>query len=129
MSEHVTKRMKAKRERRERAHLRVRKRVRGNAERPRLSVYKSLRYIYAQVIDDDQGTTLAQANSADPEVRGQLGGGATAGKAAAKLVGELVAVRVKERGVEKVVFDRGGYVYHGRVQALADAAREKGLQF
>lgn len=128
MSEHVTKRMKAKRERRERAHLRVRKRVRGTPERPRLSVYKSLRYIYAQVIDDERGTTLAQANSADPEVKGQLGG-ATAGKAAAKLVGELVAARAKERGVEKVVFDRGGYIYHGRVQALADGAREKGLQF
>jgi large subunit ribosomal protein L18 len=128
MSEHVTKRMKAKRERRERAHLRVRKRVRGDAGRPRLSVYKSLRYIYAQVIDDDQGVTLAQANSADPAVREQLGG-ATAGKAAAKLVGELVAARAKERGVERVVFDRGGYVYHGRVQALAEAAREKGLQF
>ena len=128
MSEHVTKRMKAKRERRERAHLRVRKRVRGSAERPRLSVYKSLRYIYAQVIDDDRGTTLAQANSADPEVKSQVGA-ATAGKAAAKLVGELVAARAKERGVEKVVFDRGGYVYHGRVQTLAEAAREKGLQF
>ena len=128
MTEHVTLRMKAKRERRERAHLRVRKRVRGNAERPRLSVYKSLRYIYAQVIDDDRGTTLAQANSADPEIKGQVGT-ATAGKAAAKLVGELVAARAKEKGVEKVVFDRGGYVYHGRVQTLAEAAREKGLQF
>jgi large subunit ribosomal protein L18 len=128
MSEHVTKRMKAKRERRERAHLRVRKRVRGTPERPRLSVYKSLRYIYAQVIDDDRGTTLAQASSADPEVRGQVGG-STASRAAAKLVGELVAARAKERGVDKVVFDRGGYVFHGRVQALADAAREKGLQF
>jgi large subunit ribosomal protein L18 len=128
MSEHVTKRMKAKRERRERAHLRVRKRVRGDAERPRLSVYKSLRYIYAQVIDDDRGATLAQASSADPDVRSQLGG-STAGKAAAKLVGELVAARAKERGVERVVFDHGGYVYHGRVQALAEAAREKGLQF
>jgi large subunit ribosomal protein L18 len=128
MSDHVTKQMKAKRERRERAHLRVRKRVRGTPERPRLSVYKSLRYIYAQVIDDERGETLAQANSADPSVREQLTG-STAGKAAAKLVGELVASRAKERGVEKVVFDRGGYVYHGRVQALAEAAREKGLQF
>jgi len=128
MSDHVTKRMKAKRQRRERAHLRVRKRVRGTPERPRLSVYKSLRYIYAQVIDDERGETLAQANSADAAVREQLGG-ATAGKAAAKLVGELVASRAKERGVEKVVFDRGGYVYHGRVQALAEAAREKGLHF
>jgi large subunit ribosomal protein L18 len=114
MSDHVTLRMRAKRERRERAHLRVRKRVRGSAERPRLSIYKSLRYIYAQVIDDDRGVTLAAANS---------------GKAAAKLVGELVAQRAKDKGVDKVVFDRGGYVYHGRVQELADAAREKGLQF
>jgi len=128
MSEHVTKRMKAKRERRQRAHLRVRKRVRGDAERPRLSVYKSLRYIYAQVIDDDRGVTLAQASSADPALREQFSG-STAGKAAAKLVGELVAARAKEHGVEKVVFDRGGYIYHGRVQALAEAAREKGLQF
>jgi len=124
----ITKKMKGKRERRERAHLRVRKRVRGTGERPRLSIYKSLRFIYAQVIDDDKGTTLAAANSADPAVREQLGT-STSGKAAAKLVGELVAARAKERGVDKVVFDRGGYVYHGRVQALAEAAREKGLQF
>jgi large subunit ribosomal protein L18 len=124
----ITKRMKAKRERRERAHLRVRKSVRGSAERPRLSVYKSLRFIYAQVIDDDLGTTLAAASSADPAIREQVGV-STGSKAAAKLVGELVAARAKERGVEKVVFDRGGYIYHGRVQVLADAAREKGLQF
>ncbi len=124
----ITKKMKGKRERRERAHLRVRKRVGGTEERPRLSIYKSLRFIYAQVIDDDKGTTLAAANSADPAVREQLGK-STSGKAAAKLVGELVAARAKERGVDKVVFDRGGYIYHGRVQALAEAAREKGLQF
>jgi large subunit ribosomal protein L18 len=128
MTEHITKKMRAKRERRERAHARVRNRVRGSAERPRLSVYKSLRYIYAQVIDDDLGTTLAQASSADPEIRGQVGN-STSGKAAAKLVGEVVAARAKEKGIDKVVFDRGGYVYHGRVQAIADAAREKGLQF
>jgi large subunit ribosomal protein L18 len=128
MSDYITKRMKAKRERRERAHLRLRKRVRGSAERPRLSVYKSLRFIYAQLIDDDKGVTLAQASSSDPAVREQVGA-STAGKAAAKLVGELMAARAKERGVEKVVFDRGGYVYHGRVQALAEGAREKGLQF
>src|SRR5688500_13780775 len=119
MSDHVTLRMKAKRERRERAHLRVRKRVRGSAERPRLSIYKSLRYIYAQVIDDERGVTLAAANSADPAIREQIGG-STSGKAAAKLVGELVAQRAKDKGVDKVVFDRGGYVYHGRVQVLAD---------
>jgi large subunit ribosomal protein L18 len=124
----ITKRMKAKRERREKAHLRVRKRVRGDAERPRLSVYKSLRFIYAQVIDDTRGVTLAQANSSDPAVREAVGN-STSGKEAAKRVGELVAERAREKGVEKVVFDRGGYVYHGRVQALAEAAREKGLQF
>ena len=124
----ISKRMKGKRERRERAHLRVRKRVRGSAERPRLSIYKSLRFIYAQVIDDDKGTTLVAASSADPALREQLGK-STSSKAAAKAVGELVAERAKEQGVDKVVFDRGGYVYHGRVQALAEAAREKGLQF
>ncbi|HEX3551850.1 MAG TPA: 50S ribosomal protein L18 [Thermoanaerobaculia bacterium] len=120
--------MKAKRQRRERAHLRLRKRVRGSAERPRLSVYKSLRFIYAQLIDDDKGVTLAQASSSDAAVREQVGG-STSSKAAAKLVGELVAARAREKGVEKVVFDRGGYVYHGRVQALAEGARDKGLQF
>ena len=124
----ITKRMKAKRARREKAHLRARTRVQGTSARPRLSVYKSLRFIYAQVIDDTRGHTLAQASSADPAVREALGK-SPAGKEAAKKVGELVAQRAREQGVEKVVFDRGGYVYHGRVQALADAAREKGLQF
>ncbi len=128
MSDSITKRMKAKRQRRERAHLRLRKRVRGSAERPRLSVYKSLRFIYAQLIDDDKGVTVAQASSSDAAVREQVGG-STSSKAAAKLVGELVAARAREKGVEKVVFDRGGYVYHGRVQALAEGARDKGLQF
>jgi large subunit ribosomal protein L18 len=124
----ITKRMKAKRARRERAHLRLRKRVQGSPERPRLSIYKSLRYIYAQVIDDEHGVTLAQANSSDPAIREAVGS-STASKEAAKRVGELVAERAKEKGVGKVVFDRGGYIYHGRVQALAEAAREKGLQF
>jgi len=126
--DHVVKTMKQKRERRHRAHLRVRARVKGSAERPRLSVYKSLRFIYAQVIDDAKGTTLAQASSAEPELKGRLAG-STKDKAAAKLVGELVAERAKAKGIDRVVFDRGGYVYHGRVQALAEAAREKGLQF
>jgi large subunit ribosomal protein L18 len=124
----ITKRMKAKRERRERAHLRLRKRISGSAERPRLSVYKSLRYIYAQVIDDERGVTLAAANSSDPAIREAVGS-STAGKEAAKRVGELVAERAREKGVDKVVFDRGGYIYHGRIQVLAEAAREKGLQF
>ena len=128
MSDHVTKAIKARREKRERAHLRVRQRVRGSAARPRLSVYKSLKFIYAQVIDDDKGVTLVAATSADAAVREAVGS-STSSKAAAKLVGELVAERAKAAGIDKVVFDRGGYVYHGRVQVLADAAREKGLQF
>ncbi len=128
MSDHVSKRMRQKRERRERAHKRVRSRVQGTTERPRLSVYKSLRFIYAQVIDDSRGTTLVAAASADPAVRGQLAK-STSSQEAAKLVGQLVAERARERGIEKVVFDRGGYIYHGNVKALAEAAREKGLQF
>jgi large subunit ribosomal protein L18 len=128
MTEHVTKKMKQKRERRERAHLRLRQRVRGNGERPRLSVYKSLRYISVQLIDDERGNTLAQASSADAEIRQQLTG-SLSNKEAAKLVGETIAARAKAKGIEKVVFDRGGYVYHGNVKTLADAAREKGLQF
>ncbi|HXU47284.1 MAG TPA: 50S ribosomal protein L18 [Thermoanaerobaculia bacterium] len=128
MTEHVTKQIIRKRERRKRAHLRVRQRVRGTAARPRLSVFKSLRFIYAQVIDDERGVTLAQANSMDADLKGKLPGSAS-GVDAAKLVGTTVAERAKSQGVEKVVFDRGGYVYHGKVKALADAARESGLQF
>ena len=128
MTEHLTKQLLKKRARRERAHLRVRQRVHGTAVRPRLSVYKSLRFIYAQVIDDDRGVTLAQANSMDADLKAQLSGG-TAGIDAAKVVGAAVAERAKANGVDKVVFDRGGYVYHGKVKALADSARENGLQF
>lgn len=128
MSEHVSKLVKAKRERRARAHNRVRTRVRGTEERPRLSVFKSLRFFYVQVIDDDRGVTLAQASSADPEIRQQLSASAS-NKDAAKLVGQTIAERAKAKGIEKVVFDRGGYVYHGNIRAIADAAREKGLQF
>jgi large subunit ribosomal protein L18 len=128
MTEHVTKLVQRKRERRTRAHQRVRMRVRGTAERPRLSIYKSLKYFYAQVIDDDRGVTLAQANSTDAEVRQRITGSAS-NKDAAKVVGEIVAERARAKGIEKVVFDRGGYVYHGNVKVLADAAREKGLQF
>src|SRR4028118_77172 len=120
MTEHLTKAIKKKRERRERAHLRIRTRVRGTSERPRLSVYKSLKYIYAQLIDDDRGHTIAAASSADPDARQQLDGKAASNKQAAKLVGETIAVRAREKGIEKVVFDRGGYVYHGNVKALAD---------
>jgi large subunit ribosomal protein L18 len=102
----------------------VRKRVRGTAERPRLAVYRSNRYIYAQVIDDTKGHTLAAASSQEPELRG----GALNADTAAK-VGELLAQRAKEAEVSAVIFDRGGYKYHGRIKALADAAREAGLEF
>src|SRR5437763_16308492 len=128
MTEHVTKQMKQKRERRARAHQRLRQRVRGNTERPRLSVYKSLKYIYVQLIDDERGNTIAQASSADPEVRQRLTG-STSNRDAAKAVGETIAERAKARGSGRVGVDRGGEVYHGNVKALADAAREKGLQF
>ena len=99
----------------------------GTAERPRLCVYRSLDHIYAQVIDDRAGKTLASANSADKDTKKNLKGGGNV--AAAKVVGKIVADRAKAVGVSKVVFDRGGYKYHGRVKALADAAREAGLQF
>jgi large subunit ribosomal protein L18 len=117
-----------KRQRRDRAHLRIRQRVQGTAQRPRLAVFKSLRYLYAQVIDDTQGTTLVQANSREPAVRSRLQSGAKS-KAAARAVGELIAERAREKGLEKVVYDRGGYIYHGRVKELADGARSKGLRF
>jgi large subunit ribosomal protein L18 len=124
----LAKQSKRKQWRRERAHLRIRSRVSGTAERPRLSVYKSLRYVYAQIIDDRQGVTLVSASSLEPELKGQLTAG-TGNRAAAKLVGALIASRAKERGIAKVVFDRGGYVYHGKVKELAEAAREQGLEF
>ena len=124
----LAKQSQRKQWRRERAHLRVRSRVAGTAERPRLSVYKSLRYVYAQLIDDRRGVTVASASSLEPELKQQLGTG-TGSRAAAKLVGAMIANRAKEQGVEKVVFDRSGYVYHGQVKDLAEAAREQGLQF
>jgi len=102
-------------------------RVEGTPERPRLCVYRSLGHIYAQVVDDREGRTLASASSLDKETRKQIKGGGNV--AAAKLVGKIVAERAKAAKIEKVVFDRGGYKYHGRVKALADAAREAGLKF
>jgi large subunit ribosomal protein L18 len=109
---------------RDRRHARVRKRVRGTAERPRLAVYRSNRYIYAQVIDDTAGHTLVTASSQEPELRDNALNIATATK-----VGALLGSRAREAGVDTVVFDRGGYKYHGKVKALADAAREAGLEF
>lgn len=111
---------------RQRRHLRIRRAVRGTAERPRLSVFRSLSHIYAQVIDDRAGRTLAAASSRDPEVRGQTAATKTD---AGRLVGQLIARRARERGIREVVFDRGGYLYHGRVRSLADGAREAGLEF
>jgi len=108
---------------RRRVHQRIRKKVLGTSERPRLNVYRSLNNIYVQVIDDLQGVTLVSANSAE----GKNGTGGNL--AAAKTVGKTIAERAKAKGIEQVVFDRGGYIYHGRVKALADAAREAGLKF
>lgn len=112
---------------RQKRHLRIRRRVTGTAGRPRLSVFRSLKHIYAQVIDDVRGHTLATASSIDPALREALAG--TPKSDEAVRVGKLVAERAKEAGITQVVFDRGGYLYHGRVQKLADAAREAGLVF
>ena len=112
---------------RKRVHDRVRTKVSGTTERPRLCVYRSLGHIYAQVIDDRAGKTLVSASSVDGETKKNLKGGVNI--AAAKVISKAVAERAKAAGVQKVVFDRGGYKYHGRVKALADAAREAGLQF
>lgn len=111
----------------QRRHVRVRRKVRGEPERPRLCVHKSLKYIYAQVIDDRAGHTLAAASSREPDLRDGNSGGLSVD--AAKAVGAALAARAKAKGIDSVVFDRGGYLYHGRVKALADAAREGGLEF
>lgn len=108
-------------------HFRVRKKVTGTPEKPRLNVFRSVKHIYAQLIDDYAGTTIAYASSADKEIKGKIKSGGN--KEAATVVGELVARRAKEKGVSKIVFDRGGYIYHGRIKALADAARKEGLEF
>ncbi len=113
---------------RDKRHRRVRKRVSGAEARPRLAVFRSLHHITAQVIDDSQGRTIAAASTVEGELKGSLKG-ATANAAAAAAVGRAVAQRAVAAGVKTVVFDRGGYLYHGRVKALADAAREAGLEF
>src|ERR1700751_4114181 len=107
-------------------HDRIRKKLQGTALRPRLNVYRSLNHIYVQVIDDLNGKTLVSASTAEGKKEDRRTGGNVA---AAKAVGKTIAERAKAKGVTKVVFDRGGYIYHGRVKALADAAREAGLQF
>jgi len=112
---------------RKRRHRRVRKRVVGTSQRPRLNVFRSLKHIYAQVIDDTRGYTLAAASTLDPELGDKIQ--ELTKTEQARLVGELLAKRALERGVKKVAFDRGGYKYHGRVKSLAEAAREEGLEF
>ena len=106
---------------RQRIHARIRAKLSGTGERPRLNVYRSLNHIYAQVIDDQKGVTLVSASSVKLKSGGNV--------AAAKEIGKAVAEKAVEKGIKKVVFDRGGYLYHGRIKALADAAREAGLEF
>jgi large subunit ribosomal protein L18 len=118
---------KENREARERRHRRVRRKVIGTSERPRLNVFRSLRHVYAQIIDDSAGNTLISASSMDKEVSGMVAGMKKAEMA--KVVGRVLAERALAKGVTAVVFDRGGYQYHGRVKALADGAREAGLEF
>jgi large subunit ribosomal protein L18 len=115
-----------KNEKRGHVHDRIRKKMQGSAERPRLNVYRSLNHIYVQVIDDQHGRTLVSASTAEGKKADRPTGGNVA---SAKVVGKIIAERAKAKGVTKVVFDRGGYIYHGRVKALADAAREAGLKF
>jgi large subunit ribosomal protein L18 len=115
-----------KNEKRGHVHDRIRKKMQGTAERPRLNVYRSLNHIYVQVIDDLHGTTLVSASTAEGKKEDRRTGGNVA---AAKAIGKTIAERAKAKGVTKVVFDRGGYIYHGRVKAVAEAAREAGLQF
>jgi len=110
-----------------RKHVRVRKKVAGTTERPRLNVFRSLKNIYVQIIDDSTGNTLVSASTLDTALKGKVAYGGN--KEAAKEVGKLIAEKAVEKGIKQVVFDRGGYIYHGRVKELADAAREAGLDF
>jgi large subunit ribosomal protein L18 len=118
---------KTKEDIRQRLHSRIRKKLAGSTERPRLAVFRSQSHIYAQIIDDEAGRTLCAASSLDQGLRKEKKRGSNV--AAAKAVGQLIADRAKEKGISAVVFDRGGFQYHGRVRALADAAREGGLKF
>ncbi len=113
--------------RREKTKARIRGRLSGTAERPRLTIYKSLKRIYVQAVDDAKGVTVASASSLEKDLRAKLTNGANID--AAKAVGASIAARLQEKGIKAVVFDRNGYLYHGRVKALADSAREAGLQF
>jgi large subunit ribosomal protein L18 len=112
---------------RQRRHIRVRRKISGTTDRPRLNVYRSLHHIYAQVVDDERGCTLVSASTLEPELRERLAGIKPTEQA--KEVGKLIAQRAKEKGIEQVVFDRAGYPYHGRIEALAEGSRESGLVF
>lgn len=123
-------RIETKDDRRERIKFRIRKRLRGTAAQPRLSVFRSGTHIYVQVIDDMAGRTLAAASSVEPAVKARLGDGARGGnRKGAEVVGQAIAERLKEQGITRVVFDRNGFLYHGRVRAVAEAARQAGLEF
>ena len=117
-----------RREARMRRHIRLRKKISGTSERPRLSVFRSLHHIYAQVIDDTKGSTLLMVSTLDPELRKNLAG-KSGNVEAAKMVGTFIAKKALDKGITKVVFDRGGQIFHGRVEALATAARAGGLEF
>ena len=122
--------IKTNKDRRTRIALRQRKRIAGTTERPRLRVFRSVSHIYAQVIDDMTGTTIASAASTEPAVKGAMGGGARPGnRLGAQALGKTIAERLIAKGIKQVVFDRGGFLYHGRVRAVAEAAREAGLEF
>jgi large subunit ribosomal protein L18 len=122
--------VKTKKDRRRRISLRQRKKIGGTAERPRLAVFRSLAHISAQVIDDTTGSTVASASSTEPSVKAIFTAGGGGGNVAgAQVVGKLVAERALEKGITSVVFDRGGFLYHGRVRKVADAARDAGLKF
>lgn len=118
---------KDKKEARYKRHRRIRKKIYGTPQRPRLNIFRSLKHIYAQIIDDSSNSTLVSASSMDKELKGTLGSGGNI--EAAKNIGRLIAKRTLAKGVKQVVFDRGGYLYHGRVKALAEAVREEGLEF
>ena len=123
-------RIKTKEDRRDRIKYRIRKRVAGKAERPRLTVFRSVAHMYVQVVDDATGRTIASASTVEPAVKGSLATAARGGNIeGAKAIGKTIAARLLEKGVKRVVFDRNGFLYHGRIKAVADAARQAGLEF
>jgi len=122
--------IKTKEDRRDRIKLRIRKKLQGTAERPRLSVFRSVAHIYVQVVDDGSGRTVASASSVEPAVKSQLAEDARPGnRKGAEVIGKVIAERLKEKGITRVVFDRNGFLYHGRVRSVAEAARQAGLEF